>query len=45
MNGKDGTTAFLPPDSKIGGEINHNRPSVGQFKLENRLCIQESRNR
>ena len=31
MNGKDGTTAFLPLDSKIGGQINHDRPSVGQF--------------
>ena len=31
MNGRDGTTAFLPPDSKIGGQINHNRSSVGQF--------------
>ena len=31
MNGRDGTTTFLPLDSKIGGQINHNRPSVGQF--------------
>ena len=31
MNGWDGTTAFLPLDSKIGGQTNHNRPSVGQF--------------
>ena len=31
MNGMDGTTAFLPLDSKIGGQINHNRPSVGPF--------------
>ena len=31
MNGRDGTTAFLPLDSKIGGQINHNRPSVEQF--------------
>ena len=30
MNGGDGTTTFLPLDSKIGGQINHNRPSVGQ---------------
>ena len=29
MNGKDGTTAFLPFDSKIGGPNNH--PIVGQF--------------
>ena len=31
MNGRDGTTTFLPLDSKIGGQINHNRPSIGQF--------------
>ena len=31
MNGRDGTTTFLPLDSKIGGQGNHNRPSVGQF--------------
>ena len=31
MNGRDGTTAFLPLDSKIGGQINHDRPSLGQF--------------
>ena len=31
MNGRDGTTAFLPLDSKIGGQISHNRPRIGQF--------------
>ena len=31
MNGRDGTTTFLPLDSKIGGQISHNRPRVGQF--------------
>ena len=31
MNGRDGTTAFLPLDSKIDGQINHNKPSVGHF--------------
>ena len=31
MNGRDGTTAFLPLDSKIGGQINHDRPRIGQF--------------
>ena len=31
MNGKDGTTAFLPLDSKIGGQVSHDRPNVGQF--------------
>ena len=33
MNGRDGTTAFLPLDSKIGGQINHDKPSVGQFLI------------
>ena len=31
MNGRDGTTTFLPLESKIGGQKNHNRPSEGQF--------------
>ena len=31
MNGGDGTTAFLPLDSKIGGQVSHDRPYVGQF--------------
>ena len=31
MNGRDGTTTYLPLDSKIGGQVNHDRPSVGQF--------------
>ena len=31
MNGRDGTTAFWPLDSKISGQINYDRPSVGQF--------------
>ena len=31
MNDSDSTIAFLPLDSKIGGQINYNRPSVGQF--------------
>ena len=31
MNGKDGTTAFLPLDSKIGGQVGYERPNVGQF--------------
>ena len=31
MNGRDGTTAFLPLSTKIGGQIDNNRPSVGQF--------------
>ena len=31
MNGRNGTTAFLPMDSKIGGQVRNDRPSVGQF--------------
>ena len=31
MNGRDGTTAFLPLDSKIGGQVSPDRPNVGQF--------------
>ena len=31
MNGRDGTTTFLPLDSKIGGQISHDRPNVGHF--------------
>ena len=31
MNGRDGTTTFLPLSAKIGGQVNNNRPSVGQF--------------
>ena len=31
MNVRDGTTAFLPLDSKIGGQINYNSSSIGQF--------------
>ena len=31
MNGRDGTMAFLPLDSKIGGQVSCNRPNIGQF--------------
>ena len=31
MNGRSDPTAFLSLDSKIGGQINYNRPSIGQF--------------
>ena len=31
MNGRDGTTRFLPLDSKIGGQVGHVKPNVGQF--------------
>ena len=31
MNGRDGTTAFLPLDSKIGGQGRDSHPTVGQY--------------
>ena len=31
MNGMNGPTTFLPLNSKIGGQVNNNRPSIGQF--------------
>ena len=31
MNGRDGTTTFLPLNSKIGGQVSHDKPIVGQF--------------
>ena len=31
MNYENGTTAFLPLESKIGGQVRNDRPSVGQF--------------
>ena len=31
MNGRDGTTAFLSLDSKIGGQESQERPNIGQF--------------
>ena len=31
MNGRDGTTTFLPLDSEIGGQVDHVKPNVGQF--------------
>ena len=31
MNGRDGTTAFLPLDSQIGGQGRDDTPTVGQF--------------
>ena len=31
MNGRDGTTTFLPLNSKIGGHIGHVKPNIGQF--------------
>ena len=31
MNRRDGTTAFLPLDSRIGGQSRERYPPVGQF--------------
>ena len=31
MNGRNGTTASLPLDSKIGGQVGHGKPNIGQF--------------
>ena len=31
MNGRDGSTTFLPLDSRIGGQSRNDRPCVGQF--------------
>ena len=38
-NSRNGPIAFLPLNSKIGGQVNNNRPSVGQFLTKNRLGI------
>ena len=31
MNARNGTTAFLPLDSRIGGQGGNDKPSAGQF--------------
>ena len=31
MNGRDGTTTFLPLDSRVGGQGRDNHSTVGQF--------------
>ena len=31
MTGRDGTTTFLPLESRIGGQGRYIHPSVGQF--------------
>ena len=31
MNGRNGPTMFLPLNSKIGGQVNNYRSSVGQY--------------
>ena len=33
MNDRDGSTTILPLNSKIGGKVNNNRPSIGKFLL------------
>ena len=54
MDGRDGTTAFLPLYSRIGGQVRNNHPTVGQFltreqtkyiyrKVETRVIINTDR--
>ena len=31
MNDRDDMTTFLPLNSKIGGQVSHDRPNIGQF--------------
>ena len=31
MNGRDGATAFLPLDPKIGGQDSNSHPTMGQY--------------
>ena len=38
MNGRDGTTAFLPLDCKISGQINYNSSNIGQFLTRAQAC-------
>ena len=47
MNGRDGTTAFLPLDSKIGGLDRYNHPTVGTIfnQRTDKTCIQKGRDR
>ena len=33
MNGRNGHTTFLPLNSKIGEQVNNNRPSIGQYLM------------
>ena len=37
MNGRNGPTTFLLLNSKIGGQVNNNRPSIGQFLTREQL--------
>ena len=45
MNGRDGTTTFLPLDSRIGGQDRCNYPTVGQFFYQRtgKIHIQKDR--
>ena len=37
MNGRNGTTTFLPLDSRIGGQGRNNHPTVGTIpKIESK---------
>ena len=43
MKGRNGPTTFLPLNPKIGGQVNNNRPKVGQYltrELANFVCKQ-----
>ena len=43
MNGRDGTTAFFPVDSKIGRQDKYNHPTVGQFLTREQTNIYTKR--
>ena len=47
MNGRDGTTAFLPLDSRIGGQGGWNHPTVRQFltREQTRYIYKKDRDR
>ena len=38
MNSRNGPTTFLPLSSKIGGHVNNNRHSIGQFLTREQAC-------
>ena len=40
MNGRDGTTTFLPLESRIGGQDRCIHPSVGQFLTRKQTKIE-----
>ena len=47
MNGRNGTTIFLPLESRIGGQGRCIHPSVGQFltREQSRFHVQKDRDR